>query len=63
MTSCRCWGQAKTRGKSGSAINQGFGFWDRNWPKKVGKAQKLAKKGGKGSKITQPVIPPNLYCL
>ena len=30
------WGQAKTRGKSQSAVNRGSGFW------------KLAKKGGKG---------------
>ena len=32
------WGQAKTRGKSGSAVNRGFGFW----------GPKLAKIGGKG---------------
>ena len=31
------WGKAKTRGKSGSAVNRGFGFW----------GPKLAKKGGK----------------
>ena len=34
----RFWGKAKTRGKSGSAVNWAFGFW----------GLKLAKNGGKG---------------
>ena len=33
-----CWGQAKTRGKSGSAVNRGFGFWGPKLAKKDGKA-------------------------